>query len=696
MRKYYINIFSFFIVLGAVFYVLKLQPNIRIMSLTYIVTFGLMLIGGTILCSLFFKRLFKYLRTVNVKNKSILLIIILIAYSITLINSSSLWSASYHQIVITATGEKSGDSKGSEVWITGITVDDQMLDLSAVSFDNTEWAIKDGKIVSYSDLAPQPASTTLTLQGNHISIQFLKHQWSGKVEVTADNQKNSYDLYSATPSSIESNLSFKPSFNLMGLLILTCVFLLIISIILCVFFEMLNYNRYNTVENAKKWFWIYFASIFMVYFISYLAMFPGNMTPDSLVQWNQKTFWQFTDHHPIYSTLYVAVLTAFWNSPGAVSLFQVIVFSACISIILCKFNKMGISPRINLCIALLYAISPLNLLMVNTLWKDVPYALSILFFVFILILMIENTMWLTLKKNQAIFLSIVICIGLLKHEGIFVIACSMAVIALILRDQRKKLIFLGVISICAIFILNIGAKQILDVAPKPPWMAYTLPLQQVKELYIEAPNNFTSEQRNILSQIFNGDNIVTPARVDLNLNIPFTAVQNNFNPDNFQKNKKEFLSIWMDQLQKHPKAILSVWSKQTSIIWKIERSPEDAMYVGDMGFLLENNLGLKSSYVLPAVQSFIEKEWKELIANDKISWIFVRPAFYLYLSIVFCFIGFLKNGLKAWVLIVPIIVIVGGLSLTIQAQDTRYLYSVFLISPILFLYALKRGSKSSE
>ncbi|WP_322906577.1 DUF6020 family protein [Paenibacillus sp. SGZ-1009] len=645
--------------------------------------------------SLIFKRLLNHLKSLDTKKRNVLFVLLAIAYIITLFNSSSLWAASSHQITITATGEKSADSNGTEVWITEISADGQPLNLASLNFNNKKWEIKNGKLVSYSGLSPQPASTSLTLQGNHIDIQFLKHPWSGKVEVSVDNQKNDYDLYSAITGSMNTDLNFKPQFNFIGLLTVTCIFLLASGIALSIFFGILHYNHYNIVRNNKKWFLIYFFVIFIVYFISYLAMFPGNMSPDSVVQWSQKTSWQFTDHHPIYSTLYVALLTSLWNSPGAVSLFQVLIFAACISIILCKFNKMGISTRITLCIAIVYAISPLNLLMVNTLWKDVPYALSVLMFIFVLILVIEDFTWITFKKNQAIFITLAICIGLLKHEGIFVIAGSMVIIACLLKEQRKKIIIIGLISIFAIFGLNFAAKQILEVAPKPSWMAYTLPIQQVKQLYLESPDQFKREQRNVLSQIFNGD-IVTPARVDMNLNIPFTAVQNNFNPNNFEQNKRGFLLIWVEQLEKHPLEILKIWSKQTSIIWKIQRAPADSMYVGDIGFVLENNLGLKSNYILPGLKTFIEKEWKELIANDKISWMFVRPAFYSYLCLIFCWISVLKNGWKAVVLIVPGIAIIGGLSLTIQSPDTRYLYSIFLIAPILFLYALKSKVQTKE
>ena len=96
-------------------------------------------------------------------------------------------------ITITALDEKNEDSKGSEVWLTEIQVNNHDYNIFDIDYDDKAWV--------YNKEFDRIYSTNGTLQINlkdleTIKFTFLKHPWSGKVLITFNNNDNYIDLFS--------------------------------------------------------------------------------------------------------------------------------------------------------------------------------------------------------------------------------------------------------------------------------------------------------------------------------------------------------------------------------------------------------------------------------------------------------------------------------------------------------------------
>lgn len=158
----------------------------------------LTIIGGIAIYIYFFILLFIgyyfIIRKLIVKIKT-QVIIILFGSAIAVLFNNYFLQKNYEDsiITITALDEKNNASKGCEVWITDIRVNNCDYDISDVDIDNKDWV--------YNEELDRVFSTSGTLQLQvkelkTIHLTFLKHSWSGKALITFNNTEKYVDLYS--------------------------------------------------------------------------------------------------------------------------------------------------------------------------------------------------------------------------------------------------------------------------------------------------------------------------------------------------------------------------------------------------------------------------------------------------------------------------------------------------------------------
>jgi hypothetical protein len=138
-------------------------------------------------------------------------------------------------IVITAIGDKNESSHGSEVWLTGIVIDQQKEDLSLIEH-SSDWEFKEGALFNHSN---QPATLNLSIpEGKNIKLQFLAHNWSGKVSIKDGSEQQILDLYSNTP--IDSEYTLKSNNVKASILSLAIIYTMAFVLLSGMLFLMLN------------------------------------------------------------------------------------------------------------------------------------------------------------------------------------------------------------------------------------------------------------------------------------------------------------------------------------------------------------------------------------------------------------------------------------------------------------------------
>ena len=103
-------------------------------------------------------------------------------------------------IVINATGQMNDLSKGSEIWISHIRVDDTDVDLKNIPLTGKWIYMKDENALYINPDVSYIKNNMLTLNlpdGKSVEIAFVKHSWSGKLEIIRGNCRSIHDLYSS-------------------------------------------------------------------------------------------------------------------------------------------------------------------------------------------------------------------------------------------------------------------------------------------------------------------------------------------------------------------------------------------------------------------------------------------------------------------------------------------------------------------
>jgi hypothetical protein len=622
-----------------------------------------------------------------------------------------------HTLEIIATGQKNALSQGSEVWISGLFTPDgnqvPVTDFSLVG----DWEIRDGVPLSYKN---QPAQ--LYWKGKpsgSLKLVLLSHPWSGKVNIIWDGREELVDLYSSTGDKKEMLLEVKAPnkpwyfytlFYLGGGILLGLVLLLITLLIVP------RIPRSNQYLSTSKWGWIYYASLLLLIWTIYLlAFWPGLMSSDSFDQWSQLLNLKLNDWHPAFHTLTNWVVTRIYLSPATVALFQIIFLAILTGYILYAFEKMGVSKIITWSICSFFAIIPTNGLMVITLWKDIPYSISILLLTFLMYKIVaSNGKWFDSKINIILLSITLVLVSLYRHNGFPVVFGSILLLGFVYSRNIKNLCAVVISSALIIFIIKGPIYQLIKVAPSPEAQSMLILLFPIGEHLVENTPLDTNE-KHILSNLrpIQDDWTYSCYRID---SVLFGGP---FNVDNFYKNYKAIPNIILDLSKKNPLATLRHFYCTSSYIWRITY-PQNSHFINtapiypSKGMIYDITRGSISDLIMSKRNSV--DNTKYLIFTSKtpvlsavlryfynktllpyLYWFFWRPAFHLYLFILCLLIFSIRiNNYKYLLVGCPILFQSLTLFFINISHEFRFQYSVFLASTLLSILFLMIPTKNDS
>ena len=127
---------------------------------------------------------------------------------------------------------------------------------------------------------------------------------------------------------------------------------------------------------SKTWF-MYALPMALVWGLSLLTLYPAIMTSDSLEQWGQAVSGRFSDWHPAIYALTMRPFAALELSPAWVALTQLVLIALLAAHGIELLRRYGLPRWGGWGLALLFAFAPANLFLPITIWKDIPFAISL-------------------------------------------------------------------------------------------------------------------------------------------------------------------------------------------------------------------------------------------------------------------------------------------------------------------------------
>lgn len=416
-----------------------------------------------------------------------------------------------------------------------------------------------------------------------------------------------------------------------------------------------------------------------VFILFLIALFPGNMTVDSVEQWQQIITYKFNDWHPVMHTVFNLVMSKIWNSPAMVVLAQIVIMVAVYFWGIKTMERLGVSKIILAIAILFFSFYPANGFMIVTLWKDILYSIMLMWMTIILVnVVFTKGKWIESKVNLVIFCINSLGVMFFRHNGILTFLAVVAVLCIFYIKNIRSWAILG-ISVFAIYFAVTGPIfNLMGVTRGVSTEAMGIPMQMVAAV-IQKDGVMTQEQKDYFFKVL-------PEGVWKEKYHPYITnplkFDKSFNYRVLVNNKGELIKKWLEVVKQNPEITTEAYLKHTSMIWRIYPMKDSFTYTTTPG-IIDNDIGLKQTIISEKLTNNILELFHYSKDNDTNLVRFWRPAVWLYLSILAGIIIAFKLGYKSLILLVPLLSNSAAFMIATPSSDYRYQYANLLIALVL-------------
>jgi hypothetical protein len=419
------------------------------------------------------------------------------------------------------------------------------------------------------------------------------------------------------------------------------------------------------------WLLKYALPIAIVWGIFLLAYFPGMMSADSMDQWGQMLSGRYIDHHPAFHTFLIWLLTRIYLSPAVIAVAQIIALAVVSGAWLAYFDELGIPRWIIWLTAAIFAISPVNGTMVNTLWKDIPYSIAIMGLSLILAKVVfSKGEWIkpfVKKVTLGVTLALIL---LFRHDGLPI---TIGILILLLFAYPSKWrAWLASGLFCAVLYLGIrGPVYQLMHVQKP-----TLLTVSTLSIYEMAAYSIPESEVDRLISSFE----LFPKHWDC-------KIWPQINPDWKNTDLDRSISTFQaaGNIAQHAINILLYdYRCNRSMEWVVYDPITRIKNTSHVGVLIDPNpYGIKPASVLPDLRDWITKVVVNTARDPEINWFFWRPAFFLYLNLFITAVHIFRyRNVRFGLISLPILIQAITFTLVMAEPNFRYHFAAFLVSLI--------------
>lgn len=427
------------------------------------------------------------------------------------------------------------------------------------------------------------------------------------------------------------------------------------------------------------------ACVWLVYL---LAFFPGMMSADSLDQWQQMLTGQYIDHHPAFHTLLIWLVTRLSLTPTAVALAQIVALSLTAAAWLAFMQAAGVPRAVVWAGAALFALTPVNGTMVNTLWKDIPFGIAVLGLTLMLArIVFSRGGWFSTWQAGAALGITAALVMLLRHDGLPLALGSLAAVLLAYFRQWKT--WLLAAALCAVLYAGVRGPLYRAAGVQPS----TTLAESSLSLYSMAAYARPGSSADVLLASLS----------------PFSAewscsIRERIDPqwrDRDLDRSISFPQLAQNMFQRAPNVLLYFYRCARSMEWIVWDPYGEVRNASHVQVLVDANpYGIQHDSKIPALRDAIA-QWVIRTSHDpSLNWFTWRPAFFLYLNLFIAALLILRNrDVRFGLISLPIVIQSITFSLLFAEPNFRYHYAVYLVSlislPLLLAPALNKPQLSA-
>jgi hypothetical protein len=422
------------------------------------------------------------------------------------------------------------------------------------------------------------------------------------------------------------------------------------------------------------------------------------MSQDSIAQWDQVVKFSISNNYPAFHTLTNWLITRIWLSPAAIAVAQIIALACFFSLTIHELGLWGAGSRIRALVTAVFCLSPVNGMMVITLWRDIPYTCAMLGLLAIMLRTVRTEgVWLRTAPGMAAFWTALLSASLFRHNGPAIAALLLAILLILWRRVCfKPLLRVSVNWMLAFIIITGPIYRLLGVAPMAKFFARQNVMHQIGAMMhhggIESKSDLS-----LLASIQPIEGWVTFYNCySLNVLIFNQYVKHQF----IETHAHQLVDLWQRAL---PGNLRVLWDHQkcvTSMLWRIAepRAREGRLYTTELS-IVDNEFNLQTQSLWPRLHDFIYRV-VNLTHQPNLIWFVWRPALYLYGLLACLGLAALRTkNIKVLHIGLPAVLNSIVWLAVITTQDFRFQYPVYvtaLIVPALLFVQQQRSQARFE
>ena len=355
---------------------------------------------------------------------------------------------------------------------------------------------------------------------------------------------------------------------------------------------------------------------FLCWLPYFLYEFPGIMTADSLVQYEQIIGVEpYSNHHPVLHTL---MIKFFYDIGYGISgdpeigiacytLFQMIFMAFCFSFLTLHLDRKCSQIRA----LIFFAIIPFNAVFAVTIWKDIPFAgVTMLLFCIVKDLRDniaddcehESSGGVKIVLQWILFTILSMLFALLRSNAWIAFILWIPFLLVAFKKDIMKVSYSIVTVVISVTLVKGPVFSSLGVVGPDFVESLSVPSQQIARMYIDDVIS-DDEDISLIQSVIDTTYIKELYAADYADNIKELIRAGH--PEEIENNKLRFLKLWLKQVGNNPKEALKAW-------YDLEGGyihADTSLRVADMDGIMDNSYGL---YWYPVIGGKAVVKYKEL------------------------------------------------------------------------------------
>lgn len=338
--------------------------------------------------------------------------------------------------------------------------------------------------------------------------------------------------------------------------------------------------------NNKRSFFIIALIIFLLYLPYFLSGYPGIISTDSIseISSSLSSTNGMVNHHPV---CHIAIISIFMNIGKIInnynlgialySIFQMICTAFTFSFVLYYMANKNVNFYIRLLCLGIFALYPPFASYAITMWKDVPFGLSMVLYTICMVELATNKDFLKNIKNKILLILVMMLVILFRNNGIYVVILSIPFMIFFTKNTRKAMIIISILIIGMYAIWKGPIFSLLNIKDGPIREALSVPLQQIARTVKYRGSELTDEEKEEIDKYIPVEKIG-----DLYYPLISDNVKDTLNNEAVKENKLDFIKLWLRLFVKYPREYVEsflsgsygYWYPETKnwVIWEFDNA----------------------------------------------------------------------------------------------------------------------------